>query len=69
MDLTKSLRYIHILYLNTIGFKAQSLWSRVKIITNEYRTILKTGITLLTNATIKALKMYSKILKTYNVKM
>ena len=24
---------IHILYLNTIGFKAQSLWSRVKIIT------------------------------------
>ena len=48
MDLTKSLRYIHILYLNTIGFKAQSLWSRVKIITNEYRTILKIGITLLT---------------------
>ena len=72
MDLTKSLTYIHT-YIHPL-FKhdriiAQSLWSRVKIITNEYRTILKTGITLLTNATIKAIKMYSKILKTYNVKM
>ena len=53
MDLTKSLRYIHILYLNTIGFKAQSLWSRVKIITNEYRTILKIGIMLKYNYTYK----------------
>ena len=26
--------YIHILYLNTIWFKAQSLWGRVKMITN-----------------------------------
>ena len=38
----------HILYLNKIGFKAQSLWGRVKVITNEYTTILKIGITLLT---------------------
>ena len=29
-----------------ISYKAQSLWGRVKTITNEYRTILKTGITL-----------------------
>ena len=34
----------HILYLNTIGFKAQSLWGRVKVITNEYTTILKLEI-------------------------
>ena len=29
-----------------ISYKAQSLWGRVKTITNEYRTILKTGITI-----------------------
>ena len=29
-----------------ISYKAQSLWGRVKTMTNEYRTILKTGITL-----------------------
>ena len=38
----------HVLYLNAIGFKAQNLWGRVKVITNEYRTIIKIGITLLT---------------------
>ena len=38
----------YILYLNTKGFKGQSLWGRVKVITNEYRTIIKIGITLLT---------------------
>ena len=26
--------YIHILYLNTIWFKAQNLWGRVKMTTN-----------------------------------
>ena len=30
-----------------ISYKAQSLWGRVKTTTNQYRTILKTGITLL----------------------
>ena len=50
--------YAHILYLNTTGFKAQSLWSRVKIITNEDRTMLKIGITtcLQNTATIKTPK-------------
>ena len=38
----------HNLHLNAIGFKAQSLWVRVKVITNEYRTIIQIGITLLT---------------------
>ena len=26
--------YLHILYLNTIWFKAESLWGRVKVIAN-----------------------------------
>ena len=30
----KRVTYVHILYLNTMGFKAQSLWDRVK--TTEY---------------------------------
>ena len=38
--------YVHILCLNTIRFKAQSLWGSVKLITNEYisgvmKTVLK----------------------------
>ena len=40
--------YMHTLYLNIIRFKAQSLWGRVKFITNEHRSIFKTGIALLT---------------------
>ena len=63
-------RQQHTLHLNAIGFKAQSLWDRVKVITNEYRTIIKIGITYLQNTTTtKTLKIYSKILKRYNVKM
>ena len=38
----------HILHLNAVGFKAQSLWGHIKVITNEYRTIIKIGITILT---------------------